>query len=59
MQTGKQIILSSLQKNLFFHFMNLQLKYLLIYECVVEKSYLPGEIVALQAKRSIMNEYYV
>jgi hypothetical protein len=58
MLTQKQIILSSIQKNLFFHFMSQQLKYFLIYEKLTEKVYQPGEIVAIQAKRSVMNHFY-
>lgn len=58
MQTNKQIIMASLQKNMFFHFINQQLKHHLIYETMVERVYKPGEVVALQSKRAYMNEGY-
>jgi hypothetical protein len=50
--------MASLQKNMFFHFINPQLKYHLIYETLVERVYSPGEIIVLQSKRSSMNDVY-
>jgi hypothetical protein len=58
MNTNRQIILSSIQKNLVFSFLSLQLKYYLIYEKLQERVYQPGEIVVYQSKRSSMNKFY-
>ena len=51
-------MLSSISKNLFFSFMNQQLKYMLVYEKMTEKVFLPGEPVVLLSKRSILNSLY-
>jgi hypothetical protein len=58
LNTNRQIILSTLQKNLFFFHLNQQLKYLLVYEMLQERVYMPGEIVVHQSKRSYMNKLY-
>jgi hypothetical protein len=51
-------MLSSISKNLFFSFMSQQLKYMLVYEKMTEKVFLPGEPVVLISKRSLLNRPY-
>jgi hypothetical protein len=58
MNTQKQIVLSSISKNLFFNYLNQQLKYMLVYEKMTEKVFLPGETVAFISKRSFLNKAY-
>jgi hypothetical protein len=58
MNTQKQIMMSAISKNFFFSFMNQQLKYMLVYEKMTEKVFLPGETVVLLSKRSYLNKVY-
>ena len=45
LDTDKQIIISSFQKNMFFHFLTQEIKYSLVYENMSQIVYLPGQTV--------------
>ncbi|CDW86062.1 tpr domain containing protein [Stylonychia lemnae] len=59
LKTSNQIALALIEKNLFFSYLSKQSLYFFIYEGMKEIYYYPGQLIAVQSLRSVLNKSYL